>query len=160
VDKPDHMATIPSIHHPSGTLANAILFYYKKNNIPYTVHIVTRLHRGPSGFLLIAKNRTSHSLLAAFQQEGGIERHSQPVVTGLISEKKGIINKNIGRKDGSIIERTIREDGKPAITLYETVKHSRSHSLVNIELKTGRTHQIRVHFSALGHPLEIGRAHV
>lgn len=153
VDKPAHMATIPSIHHPSGTLANAILFYYKKNNIPYTVHIVTRLDRGTSGLILIAKNRYSHSLLGALQQKEGIERHYQAVVTGLISVKKGIINKNIGRKDGSIIERTVREDGRPAITLYETVKHSLSNTLVNIELKTGRTHQIRVHFSALGHPL-------
>lgn len=153
VNKPADITTIPSFNHPSGTLANFILAYYKKNQIPYTVHVVTRLDRGTSGLVLIAKNRYSHSRLSTLQRKGEIKRYYQAVVTGVLSKDKKIINKKIGRKDGSIIERTVRDDGKSAITFYKVIKRSSTHTLVDVELMTGRTHQIRVHFSALGHPL-------
>jgi len=153
VNKPAEMATIPSYHHPSGTLANAILAYYEKKCIPYTVHIVTRLDRGTSGLVLIAKHRYSHSLLSSLQKKGEIKRKYQAIMTGILSTDTGIITKRIGRKDGSIIERTVREDGREAITHYKTIKKTINHTFVDIELETGRTHQIRVHFSSIGHPL-------
>jgi len=153
VNKPAEMATIPSYHHPSGTLANGILAYYEQKCIPYTVHIVTRLDRGTSGLVLIAKHRYSHSLLSSLQKKGEIKRRYQAIATGILSAEKGIITKRIGRKDGSIIERTVREDGQKAITHYNTIKKTTNHTFVDIELETGRTHQIRVHFASFGHPL-------
>ncbi|WP_085992705.1 RluA family pseudouridine synthase [Oceanobacillus senegalensis] len=153
VDKPAGIATIPSLNHPTGTVANGILGYYVKHNIPYTVHVVTRLDRDTSGLLLIAKNRYSHSLMAKSQKEGKVKRRYKAIVEGSMERMTGTINAPIDRKENSIIERTVRETGKRAVTHFQVEKWLTSHTYVNIQLETGRTHQIRVHFSYLNHPL-------
>lgn len=153
INKQPGIATIPSIIHQTGTLANGILYYYETHNIPYTVHVVTRLDRDTSGLLLIAKHRLSHSILSSSQKQGKVKRKYLGLVEGVFKEKQGIIDANIARKDGSIIERTVREDGQRAITHYQVVHETESHSLLAVQLETGRTHQIRVHFSHVGHPL-------
>lgn len=153
INKQPGQVTMPSNIHPSGTLANAILGYYKQNNIPYTVHIVTRLDRDTSGLVLIAKHRYSHSLLATAQTEGNIKRKYKAIVEGTLQKTTGIIDRPIGRKEGSIIERVIAKDGQKAITYYEVEEEVNNHSLVDVNLMTGRTHQIRVHFSSMNHPL-------
>ena len=153
IDKRAGMATIPSIHHPSQTVATAVLAYYERRNIPFTVHIVTRLDRETSGLVLVAKHRYSHSLLSMEQINGSIERGYDAIVEGVLEQPDGVIDAPIGRKEGSIIERTVRADGKKAITHYETVQQTKTHSLINVKPETGRTHQIRVHFSFIGHPL-------
>src|SRR5699024_6543271 len=114
VNKPAEMATIPSYHHPSGTLANGFLAYYEKKCIPYTYHKMTRMNRETSGHDLIAKHRYRHSLISKLQKKGEIKRKYQAITTGILSADTGIITKRIGRKDGSIIERTVREDGQEA----------------------------------------------
>lgn len=153
IQKRAGVATIPSYHHPSGTVANGILHYYKKQDIPYTVHIVTRLDRDTSGLLLVAKHQYSHSLLSNMQRNNGIKRTYQAIVLGHLEKKSGTIALPIGRKQNSIIERTVAENGQHAITHYKVVEEYDRHSLVEVHLETGRTHQIRVHFSHIGHPL-------
>ncbi len=153
INKQANIATIPSSIHPSGTIANGVLFYYENHNIPFTVHIVTRLDRDTSGLMLIAKHRYSHSILAESQKEGKINRRYHAIIEGHLKQKKGIIDAPIGRKDGSIIERTVTASGKPAITHYNVLRESVTHSLLDVDLETGRTHQIRVHFSDLGYPI-------
>src|SRR5699024_4447505 len=101
----------------------------------------------------IAKHRYSHSLLSSLQKKGEIKRKYQAIMTGILSTDTGIITKRIGRKDGSIIERTVREDGREAITHYKTIKKTINHTIVDIELESKRTHQILFHFSSIGHPL-------
>ena len=153
LDKPAGIATIPSPHIQTGTVANGLLAYYARKDIPYTIHTVTRLDRGTSGLLLIAKHRYSHSLLATSQLAGEVKRKYKAIVEGKLVDKQGVINAPIGRKPGSIIERTVVETGRKAITHYNVEAENQTHSLVDIELETGRTHQIRVHFSHIGHPL-------
>lgn len=153
LNKQPGVAVIPSSVHPIGTIANGLLAHYVKNNIPYTIHTVTRLDRDTSGLMLIAKHRYSHSILSVTQQSGKIKRNYKAVVEGHLSEKEGTINQPIGRKEGSIIERIGTDDGKPAVTHYKVIQETTKHSLVDISLETGRTHQIRVHFSYIGHPL-------
>lgn len=152
VNKPPNVASIPSREHPTGTLANGILHYYDTNSISSTVHIVTRLDKDTSGLMLIAKNRFVHHLFSKQQQKKAVKRIYYALVHGEI-EESGTINAPIGRKDGSIIERIVREDGQRAITHFEKIKFIHSNSLVRIELETGRTHQIRVHFAFKGHSL-------
>ncbi|MFD1174327.1 RluA family pseudouridine synthase [Oceanobacillus picturae] len=153
LNKAAGMLSIPSLQQPTGTVANALLGHYKNHDVTNTVHIVTRLDRDTSGLMLVAKNSYSHSRLSAFQKDGKVKRQYQAVVEGTPSDKKGVINAPIERKEDSIIERMVREDGKQAITHYEVDREFAHYSLVRIQLETGRTHQIRVHFSYVGHPL-------
>ncbi|WP_229683162.1 RluA family pseudouridine synthase [Virgibacillus oceani] len=153
IDKQAGAATIPSRHHATGTIANGLLAYYAKHSIPYTIHIVTRLDRDTSGLLLVAKHRYSHSILAASQKAGKVKRKYRAIVEGHPLQRNGTIDAPIDRKEGSIIERAVVSSGKRAVTHYEVVDESPSHTMVNVQLETGRTHQIRVHFAHLGHPL-------
>ncbi|WP_440894922.1 RluA family pseudouridine synthase [Amphibacillus sp. Q70] len=149
INKPAKKAVMPSMTYPKGTIANGLIAYYDQFGLDYTVHIVTRLDRDTSGLMLIAKQQFSHSLLHNIE----LDRHYQALVHGKLLEKSGIIDAPIGRKPGSIIARAVREDGKQAITHYQVVRHIKEGTIVDIQLETGRTHQIRVHFAHLGHPL-------
>lgn len=153
INKPTGLATIPSRQEPNISLAQGILAYYDLHQIPATIHIVTRLDRDTSGLVLVAKHRYAHSLLSKQQVAKRIERYYVAVVDGLLHERQGTITLPIARKASSIIERTVDNHGQEAITHFETIGQSEKHTLVKIKLETGRTHQIRVHFSAIGHPL-------
>lgn len=153
VEKPAQMATIPSIDNPRGSLANAVMFYYQETGVESTFHAVNRLDKGTSGLLIVAKHRYAHDLLAKSQMMGKVKRSYKALVEGSLPKKDGIIDAPIGRKPSSIIEREVRSDGKKAITHYRVEAQSSSHSLVALELRTGRTHQIRVHMADFGFPL-------
>lgn len=153
INKPRGMATLPSPKHKSGTVAHAVLGHYKRIGNSNTIHVVTRLDLNTSGLILIAKNRLSHSLLAKSQKKFEIHRKYQAIIEGELHKIKGTINAPIGRKMDSIIEREVTEAGKDAVTHYQVLDVWHDYSLVDIELETGRTHQIRVHFSHINHAL-------
>lgn len=153
VNKPHHLPSIPSREHPTSTLANGIAYYYDEQNIQSTVHIVTRLDKDTSGLMLVAKNRFVHHLFAKEQQKKAVKRVYSAIVHGNIEVESGVIDAPIGRKDTSIIERTVREDGQYAVTYFEKISRYTDCTLVKAKLETGRTHQIRVHFAYIGHPL-------
>src|SRR5699024_8308440 len=108
INKRAGIATIPSVHHPSQTLANGILAYYERNNIPFTIHIVTRIVRATSRLVLVAQRRYSYSLLSIGLICGGIARCYDAIVDGNLEPPRGAIDAPLGRKGGSIIERTVR----------------------------------------------------
>lgn len=153
VNKPAGIPTIPSQLHPRGTLANRVLHYYSERHIPYTIHVVTRLDKDTSGLVLIAKHHYSHSLFSNLQRRNGIVRKYKALITGQLLDLSGTIDLPIMRAANSIIERVVDSTGKHAVTHFEVLAKYQDHSLVEIELETGRTHQIRVHFSHLGNPL-------
>jgi 23S rRNA pseudouridine1911/1915/1917 synthase len=151
--KPSGMSTIPSREHPSGSLANALVGYYQKKGILATSHIVTRLDRDTSGIVLIAKHRHVHHLFSLMQRKGQVKRTYEALAEGVISRDFGTITAPIGRKDDSIIEREVREDGQFACTHFRVLNRYHEYCHIELQLETGRTHQIRVHMSYLGHPL-------
>lgn len=152
LNKQPHIAVTPSFNHSSGTIANGLLAHYKQNNLPYTIHIVTRLDRDTSGVMVIAKHRYAHSLFSRIPEMIQLERHYFAILHGHLSGS-GTIDQPIGRKDGSIIERTVSPTGQQSITHYSVERSTKHFSMVNVLLETGRTHQIRVHFSYKGHPI-------
>jgi 23S rRNA pseudouridine1911/1915/1917 synthase len=153
VNKPPFMNTIPSREHPDGSLANALLGYYNGIRLKAATHIVTRLDRNTSGLVLVAKHRHIHHLFSMQQKSGRIKRTYVAVVHGEITDDMGTINAPIGRKKDSIIEREVTLDGQYACTHFRVLHRFLSHTLVQLNLETGRTHQIRVHLSYKGHPL-------
>lgn len=153
LNKKAGMVASPNPLHPSGTIANGLLYYYEQKNYDKTVHIVTRLDRDTSGLMLIAKNQHIHSLFQRAQMKQKIIRNYKAIVHGKVKQKQGVIQAKIGREEGSIIKRQVTDDGKHAITHYDVLCRTKSYSFVNVFLETGRTHQIRVHFAYIGHPL-------
>lgn len=153
VNKSAGMSTIPSREHPSGSLANALMGYYEQINLTATVHIATRLDRDTSGIVLIAKHRHIHHLLSKQQRAGEIDREYEAFAEGDLKQDRGTIIEPIARKSDSIIERRVHPDGQYACTHFEVINRSNCHTHVKLKLETGRTHQIRVHMSHIGHPL-------
>jgi len=153
INKAAGMPSIPSYLYPSGTVANGLLAHYDKHHLAYTIHIVTRLDKDTSGLMLIAKHQYSHSLLSQMQKKQEIKRYYKALVSGSIKEDKGGIRLPIRRKEGSIIEREVGAGGQDAVTNYHVLKRYENFTYIKVQLETGRTHQIRVHFQALGHPL-------
>jgi 23S rRNA pseudouridine1911/1915/1917 synthase len=153
INKPPHMSTIPSREHPTGSLANAILYYYQTRSIQSTIHMINRLDRDTSGLLLVAKHRHVHHLFTKLQQQGKVKRRYEAIVHGVMKSPQGTINLPIGRKGESIIEREVRPDGQRAVTHYTVLRCFGHFTHVSLQLETGRTHQIRVHLSHIGHPL-------
>ncbi len=153
INKQPYLPTIPSREHPTDSLANAILHYYHRIGLTSTIHMVNRLDRDTSGLLVVAKYRHIHHLLVIQQKEGIMKRQYQAITHGLIKQSGGTINAPIGRKQDSIIERTVRDDGQYAVTHYSLLEKLENLTHVSVQLETGRTHQIRVHFSSIGHPL-------
>jgi 23S rRNA pseudouridine1911/1915/1917 synthase len=153
VNKPAGMSTIPSREHPRGSLANALVGYYEEIGIQATSHIVTRLDRDTSGIVLIAKHRHVHHLLSKQQQNSLVKRTYEAFAEGQIIHEEDSVEEPIGRKSDSIIEREVRSDGKYACTHYKVLKRYKEFTHIELHLKTGRTHQIRVHMSFIGHPL-------
>jgi 23S rRNA pseudouridine1911/1915/1917 synthase len=155
LNKPAYMSTIPSREHPDGSIANFVAGHFSQQDIASTVHVVTRLDRDTSGLLCIAKHRHIHHLAGLMQREGTIHREYEAIVHGHVQSQSIIAP--IGRKETSIIEREVREDGQHAHTdvrlLKQLVIDGKPYSHIRLKLHTGRTHQIRVHMAHIGHPL-------
>lgn len=153
LNKEAGIPSIPSQLYPSGTIANGLLAYYNEQSLPYTVHVVTRLDKNTSGLMLIAKHQFSHSFLSEMQRKNKIKRSYEALVEGILRKSEGTIDFPIRRKPDSIIEREVSPDGQQAVTHYRVIEQYDKFTHVSILLQTGRTHQIRVHFSTIGHPL-------
>lgn len=152
IDKPSGIMVHPTARQDGMTIANGVLHYYRESGQSCDFHPVHRLDRQTSGLLLVAKNAYIHHLLSG-QGIKHVQRSYQAIVTGQPHPLAGTIDAPIGRKPGSIIERMISPNGQEAVTDYQMISGSSAASLMQITLRTGRTHQIRVHFSHIGHPL-------
>ncbi|MBR2503926.1 MAG: RluA family pseudouridine synthase [Oscillospiraceae bacterium] len=148
VDKPYYMPVHPSFNHPTDTLANAFCGYWQQRGEEKIFRAVNRLDRNTSGLVLIALDPFSAERL-----KGRVEKVYTAVVQGRVEPAEGTIELPIARQTESIITRCVRDDGQYARTDYKVVKQNEKFSLLDIKLHTGRTHQIRVHFSHLGYPL-------
>lgn len=156
INKPQDMVVHPAPGNYSGTLVNALLNHCKDlSGINGVVRpgIVHRIDKDTSGVLVIAKNDNAHNCLAAQLKEHSMVRSYLALVEGIIKTDEGTIDQPIGRHPMDRIKMGIVKDGRNAITHYKVIERFNNHTLVECNLETGRTHQIRVHMAYIGHPL-------
>ena len=155
INKPADMPIHPSQNNYQNTLANAAAYYYEiQHNTPFTFRCINRLDRDTTGLTILAKNMYSANVLASFMQERKIKRLYIAILDGSLEKKWGTINRPIGRKDNSTIEREVNyEHGEKAITHYYKIREFTNYQLAAFQLETGRTHQIRVHMASINAPL-------
>ena len=154
INKPPHMPIHPSLNNYENSLANALAWYFAKQNKPFVFRCINRLDRDTSGLTIVAKHMLSAGILSAMVAERTIHREYLAIVRGEVTPTQGTIDAPIGRAGDSIIERKIDyEQGERAVTHYRLREYQNGHSLLSIHLETGRTHQIRVHMKHIGFPL-------
>lgn len=157
VNKPSGMLTHPTALETENTLVNALLYKYGENlsdiNGNFRRGILHRLDRNTSGLLMIAKNNPAHELLAKQLKERLITKKYLAIVKGVLKQDSGIIDFPIGRNPHQPSKMTVTEDGKPSLTEFKVLKRFKDATYLELNLKTGRTHQIRVHLSYLHHPI-------
>lgn len=158
VNKPKGMVVHPSIGHFSGTLVNAIMFHCKDSlsgiNGEIRPGIVHRIDMDTTGSLIVCKNDNSHINIAEQIKEHSVNRIYEGIVYGNVKKDEGTIEGPIGRHPFERKKMAINEkNGKPAITHYKVIERFGNYTYMQFKLETGRTHQIRVHMSSIGHPL-------
>ncbi len=156
VNKPQGMVVHPAPGHHRGTLVNGIMFHADRlSSINGVVRpgIVHRIDKDTSGLLMIAKTDHAHHSLAAQLKEKTTQRIYWCVVHGRVHSDEGTVEGPIGRNPKDRMKMAIVPGGKEAVTHYKVLKRFKNHTLLQVQLETGRTHQIRVHMASKGHPL-------
>ena len=158
VNKPQGMVVHPAPGHTSGTLVNALMFHCGDDlsgiNGEKRPGIVHRIDKDTSGVLMIAKNDMAHQSLAAQLAEHSITRKYNAVVYNGFNEDEGTVNKPIGRNPQDRKKMAVTEKhSRHAVTHYRVIERMEKFTLIEAQLETGRTHQIRVHMTYIGHPL-------
>ncbi|MGI5886813.1 MAG: RluA family pseudouridine synthase [Syntrophomonadaceae bacterium] len=156
VNKPKGMVVHPAHGNWDHTMVNALLYHIKDLsgiNGQLRPGIVHRLDKDTSGVMVVAKHDQAHRSLAEQIKEHSMKREYQALVHGIIKENLGTIEAPIGRSRTDRKKMAVTKDGKPAISRYRVLERFHNYSLVQVSLLTGRTHQIRVHFSYIKHPV-------
>ena len=156
INKPQGMVVHPSAGHPNGTLVNALLYHLENLSTINDVirpGIVHRIDKDTSGLLMVAKNDKAHESLAKQLKDKTSLRKYVALVHGNISHEKGTINAPIGRSKVNRKMQAVMAEGKPAVTHFNVLERFEQFTLVELQLETGRTHQIRVHMQYIGFPL-------
>lgn len=154
VNKPPGIASLPAKAMDSKTMANMVKAYLIKHHENSSIHLVTRLDRNTSGLMVFAKTSYSHSLLDQILHTEDFQKFYLALVYGQVKPESGMIDLPIGIDPKAFYKRNIdHQKGKQSKTLYETVEKYPQASLLRLKLLTGRTHQIRVHLTAIGHPI-------
>lgn len=153
LQKPSGQVVHPTHNYQSGTLSNGLAHYYKCQGISSAVRPVSRLDRGTSGIVLFAKNPHVQERLSGRKADLDFKKYYIALVHKSFQPEQGVIQMPIARLPGSTIERFVSNSGSRAVTHYKTIKNWQDYSLMQFQLETGRTHQIRVHCKYSGHPI-------
>lgn len=149
IDKPPHIVVHPTKHILTGTIANGISYYFNAINLKRKIRFVNRLDRDTSGILIIAKNPYSHGFLSKQFEKEEVTKKYYAIVKGRLDAKNSLVETKIKKVDKDI-KYEVNVEGKQSTTLFKVIKEYEDYSIIECELKTGRTHQIRVSLETLG----------
>lgn len=153
INKKPGIVVHPTRKHVMGTLANGIAYLWLGQGTPKKIRPINRLDKDTSGLVIFAKNAHIQHLFSFYVGKEEFKKEYTAIVHGAMKEQEGTIDRPIARETEKSMKRVVREDGDRAITHFKTVALYPEYSVVNVTLETGRTHQIRVHMSHIGHPL-------
>ncbi len=152
VNKAPFLVVHPTKGHPDHTLTNGVVYYAREKDEHYKPRLINRLDRDTSGLVVLAKNPHTQHIISQDMREDTVRKtyiavvHGQPKATGTVDLP-------IEREEEGSMRRIVREDGKQCVTHFEVIKRLKNAAVLKIRLETGRTHQIRVHLSHMGHPI-------
>jgi 23S rRNA pseudouridine1911/1915/1917 synthase len=153
VDKPAGMPVHPAKRCQTGTLANAVAHYWRQSGYSALFRPINRLDKETSGLVLIGKSQYAHQSIFRQQKERRVERRYLALVEGVVEREQGRIEAPIIRLEDRSRKRTVSPAGQPAATNYTVQERYPRHTFLQLRPETGRTHQIRVHLSFIGHPV-------
>ncbi|MBQ9708728.1 MAG: RluA family pseudouridine synthase [Firmicutes bacterium] len=155
LNKQPGLVVHPTKGNPTGTVANALMYRMEETGEHFKVRFVNRLDRDTSGILIVAKNAFSQNEITKQMKADETEKRYVAIVEGIMEEDMGTIDAPIGRPDPDDVRRGVMEGGHPSVTHYKVIDRfiESGFTYVELRLETGRTHQIRVHMSHLGHPV-------
>lgn len=154
INKQPWVVVHPTMGHPVGTIANGLMKRMDDTGVHYKIRFVNRLDRDTSGLMIVAKNSHCQDGMTKLMKSDKVIKRYIAVVHGIINEEKGTVDLPIGRREPDDIQRCVTPDGYPSVTHYKVLERFESgFTMLELRLETGRTHQIRVHMSHIGHPL-------
>ncbi|MGN9166277.1 RluA family pseudouridine synthase [Tissierellaceae bacterium HCP3S3_D8] len=150
----DHDIVVhPTKSHQSNTLSNGIAYYFREKNIKKKIRFVNRLDMDTTGILVVAKNPFAHQQMAIQFENNTVEKRYLTLVHGIVEKDEEIIDKPIGRDGEGNIKKIVTPDGQRALTKYIVKERLKDSTLLEVQIFTGRSHQIRVHLEHIGHPI-------
>lgn len=153
INKEPFMVVHPTKSHQSNTLSNGIADYFNKNNIRKKIRFVNRLDMNTSGILIVAKNPYAHQQLAIQFENNLVRKKYKAIVEGSVTKNNDTLDMPIGREEEESVKKKVTSDGQNSLTLYTVLDRFQGMTLLDVEIPTGRSHQIRVHLSHIGHPI-------
>ncbi len=153
LNKQQNIVVHPTKSHQENTLSNGIAYYFKEKGIKKKIRFVNRLDMDTTGILIVAKNPFSHQQMALQFETNEVKKKYKAIVTGIVEKDEDYIDLPIGREEDKSIRKIVTENGQDALTKYTVIERYKDASLLDIQIFTGRSHQIRVHLNHIGHPI-------
>lgn len=153
LNKGPNIVVHPTKSHQNNTLSNGIAFYFLQKGIKKKIRFVNRLDMDTTGILIVAKNSFAHQQMAIQFENNTVEKKYLAIVKGVIEDDTGVIDLPIGREEEKSIKKTVIDGGQNALSTYKIMERFKDATLVEVQIFTGRSHQIRVHLDHIGHPI-------